>query len=180
MISSPQHDTVLEARIPKEARNWRNDPRIRKWCRQFTDISEHAHQVWLDRIERDPTIRMFAIRQVQREGNEQYAGDVGVCGLTSINQLNQSAEFSLYIAPEYQKHSHGVRALHLLCEHGFLDLNLNRIWGEVFEGNPAIKIFESLGFQKEGTLRESYFREGKFINSHIISVLRGKFLSERV
>lgn len=100
---------------------------------------------------------------------------VGVCGLTSIDKINQKAEFSLYIAPDMQHKGFGRAALALLLHHGFNDFNLNRIWGESFDGNPAQKMFARMGMQKEGTLRESYFRGGKFIDSHIWAITRSQF-----
>lgn len=163
----------LVPEIPAYARAWRNHPEIQKWCRQNTPISQAHHERWLKQIEDDPTIKMFGIRAEFECGPDEKMEDaVGVCGLTSIDRLNQKAEFSLYIAPQYQSKGFGEAALKRLCEHGFKDLNLNRIWGEVFDGNPAMKTFERLGFKLEGIQRQSYFRDGKFIDSLIISKLR--------
>lgn len=163
----------LDADIPAKAREWRNDAAIRQWCREYTTISPTRHQYWLDRIEKDPSIKMFGVYSMDRQTF------VGVCGLTSINHVNQSAEFSLYIAPEFQALGLGREALETLCDHGFRAFNLNRIWGEVFDGNPAMGTFEAVGFKHEARLRESYFRDGKFIDSHIISVLRGEWCSRK-
>lgn len=153
--------------IPSNALWWRNHMSIWRWCRQHTLISPAQHDAWLERIETDPTIKMFGIRAVQSDSK-----DIGVCGFTSINQRNQSAEFSLYIAPEHQKFGYGKSALRTLVRHGFEDWNLHRIWGETFDGNPAYKVFGELGFQLEGILRDTYYREGKFINSHIYATIK--------
>lgn len=149
---------------------WRNDERIRKWCRQYTLISPRGHSKWLDKIESDPTIKMFGIRNSERP--------VGVCGLTSIDKQNQNAEFSLYIAPEYQRKGYGKEALELLLNHGFGDMNLNRIWGESFEGNPAMEMFTQVGLNIEGCHRAAYFRSGKFVNSYVFSILRDEFYAD--
>jgi len=98
--------------------------------------------------------------------------EVGVCGLTSIDKHNQSAEFSLYIRPDRHRMGYGADALRLLLRHAFFDLNLNRIWGETYEGNPALAMFEKVGMKQEGRLRQTYFREGRFIDSIIVSMLR--------
>jgi RimJ/RimL family protein N-acetyltransferase len=102
---------------------------------------------------------------------------VGVCGLTSIDLINQRAEFSLYIGPEYQGLGYGKAALLTLITHGFRVLNLNCIWGETFNKNPAAEMFEELGFKKEGTRRDFYFRDGRFINAHLYSLLRSEWKS---
>lgn len=145
------------------ARAHRNDPLIFRYCRQHTLISQREQEAWADRQYRDRKIKMYGIT----DGHVQ----LGVCGFTSMDRQNRSAEFSLYIGPEHQSNNYGMKALATLCKHGFEDWGFNRIWGEVFEGNPALEKFEKLGFKREGRLRETYFRKGKFIDSHIISIL---------
>lgn len=147
-------------------RLWRNDERIRTWCRQYDLISEQAHSEWFERQAKDPTIRMYAIYD---------NGIVGVCGLTSIDQVNRRAEFSLYIDPGRHGNGLGERALKTLLHHGFYNLGLNCIWGETFEGNPAAKMFERLGMKEEGRRRDFYYRNGRFIDARLFSVLRADF-----
>jgi RimJ/RimL family protein N-acetyltransferase len=153
--------------IPAQAREWRNNDIVRRWCRQFSLLTEDDHTKWLKRISEDNTIKMFSILVEARA--------VGVCGLTSIDRVNQKAEFSLYIAPSELRNGYGKKALMLLMHHAFKQQNLNRIWGESFEGNPAIQMFEKLGLSCEGTQRQAYFRNGKFIDSHIYAITRSEF-----
>lgn len=143
---------------------WRNNPLIYKWCRQYEPISWEAHQAWFARIQGDPSIKMFGI---------YVPSLVGVCGLTSIDWVNRRAEFSLYIGPKYQSMGYGELALRALIQHGFDRLNLNSIWGEVFAGNPAMKTFLKVGFRNEGRRKQFYFRDGKYIDAHLISIQRG-------
>jgi RimJ/RimL family protein N-acetyltransferase len=154
--------------IPFEkARAWRNHPSVWRWCRQYTHLSEDEHRAWTERIAKDASIKMFGVYE--------SGSPVGVCGLTSINRVNQTAEFSLYIAPGCQKRGYGRQALLKLLEHGFRDHNLNLVYGETFDGNPALKMFEAIGMTKEATLRDRYFREGRFIAVHIVSMVRGDY-----
>lgn len=145
-------------------RSWRNDHRIWKWCRQNDILTHAAHDAWFNRIEHDPTIKMYSILTIEDEL-------VGVCGLTSIDMLNRRAEFSLYIDPNLHGRGIGTRALQTLVSHGMSNIGLNSIWGESFEGNPAVRMFQNLGFKHEGIRREAYFREGKFIDAHLYSIL---------
>lgn len=51
----------------------------------------------------------------------------------------------------------------LLLDFGFLEMNLHRISLRVFSFNSrAIKLYEKLGFQQKGKLRESIFRGEKW------------------
>ena len=135
-------------------RNWRNEPEIMKWCRQTDLITDNDQTKWYYTQAEDPTIRMYLIHT-----NDAPAG---VCGLTGIDHINGRAEFSLYIDPGVQRKGFGRMALS--------NLNLNLIWGESFDGNPAVKMFRSLGFVFEGTRRQFYFKNGKYIDAHLQSI----------
>jgi len=178
---------VLKCDVPDKAQRWRNDYKIRKFCRQHTLIDIYSQQEWLIEQVENPKIKMFGVGIFDSKTNPKDLTlaptiDVGVCGLTSIDFINRSAEFSLYIAPEHQKKGYGKKALELLLKHGFEDWNLERIWGETYDKNPASKTFEIVGMQKEGTLKNSYFREGKYIDSHIYAILKDDYFlgNERI
>jgi RimJ/RimL family protein N-acetyltransferase len=147
---------------------WRNNFEIWKWCRQNDLLIYDNHSEWFDRIRKDPTIKMYGI---ETETNEI----IGVCGLTDIDRINQRAEFSLYIAPEIQRMGYGRKALKTLFSHGFLNQNLNLIWGETFDQNPALSLFKSLGMRVGGVRPQHYFREGNFIDAHLVSLSRDQF-----
>lgn len=152
--------------VPAEKlRVWRNNPEIYKWCRQVSPLEKFEHIAWIKSLEngRDD-VKMFSIWVNKCP--------IGACGLTSIDHINRRAEFSLYIARGAQGNSFGKKALKTLLGHGFGSLNLNLIWGETFDGNPAAKMFEKLGFKKEGTRREFYFKNGKYIDAHLYSIKR--------
>lgn len=149
-------------------RRWRNDYSIWRWCRQNTVIDKSSHERWFKRILEDPSIKMFEIYST-------YNGVVGVCGFTDIDRINQRAEFSLYIAPEYHRKGYARAALKTLFAHGFMNQNLNVIWGETFSGNPAYDLFLEIGMKHEGTRREFYFKDGRFIDARLISMTRDDY-----
>lgn len=147
---------------------WRNDPNIYRWCRQFEPISWVDHLKWFKLIYETSSIRMY---KIMVDSNQL----VGVCGLTSIDYVNSRAEFSLYIGSEYQYNGYGEMALRALVEHGFFVLNLNCIWGEAFDRNPAIRMFKRVGFEMEGRRRDFYYRDGRFIDAHLFSLRRSDY-----
>jgi RimJ/RimL family protein N-acetyltransferase len=146
---------------------WRNNKNIYQWCRQNSPLHWNNHQAWYDWQAKDKNTSMF----IMEVGNIS----VGVCGLTDIDMVNRRAEFSLYIGTEHQKKGHGAEALKLLFKHGFYDLGLNRIWGETFDDNPAMALFTKLGMVHEGTRQEHYYKNGNFIDAHLISIGRKQF-----
>ena len=160
---------------------WRNDRAIWKWCRQSSLITPAQHQKWYEKQGIDKSMRMYLIYNTDRS---PAMGDVketslGVCGLTSIDHVNAAAEFSLYIDPQQHRQGYGKTALKQLLNLGFDNLNLNHIWGESFDGNPAMGMFESLGMKKEGTRREFYYRDGEYIDCHLFSILKEQWCRRR-
>jgi RimJ/RimL family protein N-acetyltransferase len=153
----------------EEMREWRNDPKIRDWCRQSGLISPRDQERWYLNQNDDKSIQMFSIIE---QGKQDV---IGICGLTSIDLISRRAEFSLYIAPKFQGFKLGYPALKTLVKYGFNDLGLNSIWGESFDGNHAMTMFLAIGFKQEGTRREFYYKNGRFIDAHLFSILRDEF-----
>jgi len=160
-------DTIEAIDLPI-LRQWRNDPEIYKWCRQNDLINESQQDLWFHNQSMDPKIRMYLIKTI-------LDTPVGVCGLTDIDLINQRAEFSLYIGKEHQRKGYAKEALKALLAKGFSSMPLNLIWGETFDGNPAARLFEEIGFKKEGIRRDFYFKDGKYIDAILYSIKRGEF-----
>jgi putative acetyltransferase len=52
-------------------------------------------------------------------------------------------------------------------------LNLTRLELEVYTDNEAaIRLYERFGFEVEGTLRQHAFRDGQYVDSHMMGRLR--------
>jgi RimJ/RimL family protein N-acetyltransferase len=157
-------------------RRWRNDHAIWRWSRQNDLISDVSQRAWFERVSKDTTTRMYCVElTLHGEKAEKYL--VGACSLSAIDFAHRHAEFSIYIDPAAQGRGNGKRALSLLLAHGFQNLGLHQIWGETFEGNHAAKMFESLGFRHDGTRRQFYWKDGKMIDSHLVSILREEWLA---
>jgi ribosomal-protein-serine acetyltransferase len=161
---------ALDSHYATAARRWRNEPEIMNWCRQSDVISDKAQERWFLNQEQDPSVKMYAI---------EADCFVGVCGFTSIDRISRRAEFSLYIAPEHQRRGLARKALKTLFTHGFINQNLNLIWGESFDQNPAISLFLELGMKQEGTRRDFYFKNGKFIDAHLFSMLYDEWRDQK-
>ena len=73
----------------------------------------------------------------------------------------------------------GREAIKLLLPFGFATLNLHRIYLRVDASHPAaIRCYTGCGFIEEGRLRETVFRQGRFEDQLIMSVLRSEYLQD--
>ena len=160
---------IEESMLPS-LKTYRNKYDTRRWCRQIGLLSDFDQNRWYKKINNDPTIKMFGIV-------EDLSGYlIGVCGLTSIDFINRHAEFSCYIEPDFRLRGYSEDALYLLFGFGFGELNLNLIWGETFEHNPARKLFAKIGMIEEGIRRDFYYKEGEYINAVLISIKKSEFI----
>lgn len=151
--------------------HWRNDYNIWRYCRQSDLLTEGSHEKWYQgQLLGDHKNKMYSI--IFQDIDNQVNHAIGVCGLTSIDICNRNAEFSLYIASKFQKSGFGKAALITLISHGFYNLNLENIWGESFEFNPARNMFKNIGMQEDGRRRNFYYKEGKYIDAYLYSILR--------
>jgi RimJ/RimL family protein N-acetyltransferase len=70
----------------------------------------------------------------------------------------------------------GTEATRLTRKHGFETLNLNRIYLYVFETNlGAVRVYEKAGLVHEGKLRQSIYRNGRYIDAFLMSILRSEW-----
>ncbi|HHX04257.1 MAG TPA: GNAT family N-acetyltransferase [Tissierellia bacterium] len=71
---------------------------------------------------------------------------------------------------------YGRQTLIALIKHCFDDLGLNRFYLDVYPHNKrAIHLYEGVGLIWEGTLRENYCYEGKFLDQRLYSMLRREY-----
>lgn len=98
----------------------------------------------------------------------------GLVSLTGINPVFRSAEFHLMVGRrELQGQGVGTAATRAMLRHGFLDLNLHRIYLSVLASNaPAIHVYEQVGFRHEGRAREAVYKNGAYEDTLLMAVLR--------
>jgi Acetyltransferases, including N-acetylases of ribosomal proteins len=84
----------------------------------------------------------------------------------------RTASIGLWISPQYQRNGHGTEAVKLITEYGFNTLNYHRIYARAYEDNKGSqRIWEKLGFEKEGELREQTYYNGEFRDIHVYGIL---------
>ena len=77
---------------------------------------------------------------------------------------------------KFRGKGYGSDALRLIFRYGFDELNLNRIGLNVISYNArAVRCYTRVGFQVEGSLRESVLRDGQKYDQILMSILRNEY-----
>jgi UDP-4-amino-4,6-dideoxy-N-acetyl-beta-L-altrosamine N-acetyltransferase len=147
---------------------WVNDPEVTRHLLLHRPINLRAEEDYIDRLyqsEQDVYLGI-AIRKDDRL--------IGGCALHRIDAKNRSTSFGIFLGDKDSwGRGHGTEATRLLVGYAFETLNLNRVWLHVFEDNAgAIRCYEKVGFQREGLLRQDYFRAGRYWNTVVMGILR--------
>lgn len=154
--------------------DWRNNPEYRQYFREYRELNMVQQKEWFfSKAIKDNSTLMFSI--IELKTNKI----VGVCGLCYINWVNGSADLSLYIGENncyIDDDGFAEESCKLLFKYAFNELRLNRIWTEIYIiDKKKIELYKKLKMNIDGTLRESYFYNGEFIDSYIFSILKDEF-----
>lgn len=143
--------------------SWRNRPEFRRYFREYRELNSDMQRQWYEtRVLNDPATRMFAIVDLAGERL------LGACGLCAIDWINRSADFSIYIGADnlYIDEHFAPDAAGALIQYGFEELNLHRLWAEIYEFDTSKKrLFEHLGFHLDGLHKQTHWSNGQWHNS---------------
>lgn len=150
---------------------WLNDPEVRANLSIYLPLSIRDEEEWFERIGKAPQEEKPLTIEI-REGDAWRA--IGNCGIFGIDWKNRSGEIGIFIGEKsLWNRGYGTEVMRTLLKHGFDSLNLNRLYLRVFETNPGgIRAYEKAGFVHEGRQRQAEFREGKYIDVLMMSVLK--------
>ncbi|MGM7634510.1 spermidine N1-acetyltransferase [Bacillus sp. Hm123] len=95
---------------------------------------------------------------VEREGEM-----LGLVELVEIDYIHRRAEFQIIIHPQHQGRGYSVKATKLAMHYAFAVLNMHKLYLIVDKVNEkAIHVYEKVGFQVEGELRDEFFVAGSY------------------
>jgi len=150
---------------------WINNPEITANLERRLPMSRTLEQEWLTGQYKSE--KGFSLAIVLKDGDHH----IGNCGLHSIDYVNRNAEFGIMIGEKEQwGKGYASEAARLIINYGFNQLGMHRIFLHVYSHNErAQRVYEKVGFRLEGSMRESYFRGGRYYDTLIMSILESEW-----
>jgi RimJ/RimL family protein N-acetyltransferase len=153
---------------------WFNDADVCRWNSHhiFPYTPEDA-RAYIQQANSDHSRLVLA---VVRSKDDVHIGNIA---LDRINYINRTAELTIVIGDRTcWGAGYGTEAARLICDHGFLALNLNRIACGTFEDNVGMrKLAECLGMAEEGRRRKAVYKLGRYVDIIEYGVLRSEYVA---
>jgi len=153
---------------------WRRDPEIMaKTGGNVFFVSSEKDRKWVeDKIFNNDLSLYLAI--CLTESDEM----IGYLSVINIDWRNRKAQWGGIIIGRKDLWNKGYArdAARLMLEYIFLEMGLHRFYGHWLESHSiSIKMGERLGFKREGILRDNVFKNGKFHNLVVMSLLKDEY-----
>lgn len=148
---------------------WINNPVTNRFLHYELPLEIAKTEQWFDNCEK---------------GNNRYDAVIeadgipcGTIGLLSIDRRNCKAEYYVAMGEDTLK-GKGIayKATRLILEYAFEELKLNKVYLFTERENIAAqKLFEKVGFIKEGFLKEDIVSHGKYVDRFTYGICRNQY-----
>jgi len=154
---------------------WNNDPELNRLDSEVP-FEKESFGDFKQRFERlcdypQDTHYAFEIHSIDEEAL------IGVAALYRVSRSNRHGCISLTIGDQaYWGRGYGRRAMKLLLELCFREMDLHRVSAETFEFNDAwMRLVKGCGFAYEGTAEDYLYRDGQFWDKEHYALLESDY-----
>ena len=159
----------FEAKDVENKVKWINDPLNNTYLHYDLPLEIQKTLLWFEK-NKERTDRYDAVIEVNGEPK-------GLIGLLEIDYRNLKAEYYVCLGEQSAK-GKGVasRASKLLLEYAFNTLNLNKVYLYTeFDNVNAQRLFEKLGFEKEGLIKDDLIFNGRKVDRFFYGITKQKY-----
>jgi L-phenylalanine/L-methionine N-acetyltransferase len=129
-------------------------PSLEHWRKRLAEPGDGLYS--LVAVTGDRVVGSLALQTFPDRPRRRHAGTVGMA-----------------VHDEWQGKGVGTALLRACVDMADQWLNLTRLELEVYTDNePAIRLYERFGFEREGTLRQYAFRDGRYVDAYQMARLR--------
>jgi RimJ/RimL family protein N-acetyltransferase len=152
---------------------WFGDPEVRRHLDLYLPFSLTQEERWFESIQE----RLDEGDAVMLTIETAEGAHIGNVSLMPIKWKDRGAKLGITIGDRsYWDNSYGSDAVRAMLKTAFREMNLHRVFLRVHEDNVrGIRCYEKVGFQHEGTMRESVFKGEDYYDVHFMSILESEF-----
>jgi len=101
---------------------------------------------------------------------------VGLVRMDEMDKMNASIRVGADVAVKLRGLGYGKKIYEAIKRYCFDYLNVHRVWLLVLETNEvALKLYRKQGFKVEGKQRQAIFRDGKYLDYLMMSILEEEY-----
>ena len=101
---------------------------------------------------------------------------IGQIAYFMVNENNRWAELEYCIGRSFQNKGYITEAVKRIVQYGFEEMRLHKVQICHKANNmPSKRVIEKCGFNYEGTLRDFFFMDGKYIDRLYYSMLKNEW-----
>ena len=154
----------------EEVRQLHNEPDTLRWLSNTRPVTSDEQVKWFKELQKTHSSKRFVAR-AKSNGNL-----IGVFRFDHLDNENSSAVVGLDVSTDFRRLGFAREIYNALIPYFFTIMSLNRLSLITLETNAAaIKLYESLGFKREGLLREAIRRGADFENAIQFGLLRADY-----
>lgn len=174
--------SAVEKKDLEQLLEWRNNADNRRFYREYRELNMQQQLMWYEtRCINDDSWNYFTVR-LKQEPEKM----IGYCGLIYVDRINKSAESAFEIGDLKYRNAEFINdTLRTKIEYAFDNLNLNRVWAEIFDnkvyGDKNITLdyyYQQLGFQCEGRKRDVAIKDGRYVSSTTYGCLKEDWIQK--
>lgn len=164
-------DIVLRVIEPADLELLRESRNDQSTWSNLTDVSlitEAEQRRWYETLE--------------SRGRKYFVADhmsgpsVGVVRMDEIDPTNRSIRVGCDIFPRYRGQGCGSKTFAAILKYAFDYLNMHRVWLAVIESNRVARhVYLKHGLREEGRYRDAIFRDGRYVDYLVMSILEHEY-----
>jgi diamine N-acetyltransferase len=170
MIGENIYLRALEPADIDKLYEWENDSALWHLGNTIEPFSRFTLEQYIFNADRD----IFESRQLRLIiVNKNDDSAVGSIDLFEFDPINHRAGIGILVDNHHRRKGYAIEALTLLSAYAFSSLELHQLYCNICADNtPSLELFHNAGFVICGTKKEWVRRGSKYIDEHILQLLK--------
>ncbi len=149
---------------------WENNEEIWSVSHTITPFSKHILALYLQNSDKD----LYESKQLRMMITTKNGKTVGAIDLFDFDPFHSRVGIGILIhKKEDRSKGFATTALNLMVHYCFEKLNLHQIYANILTDNEvSMKLFTKAGFELTGTKKEWIREEGKWVDEHLMQLLK--------